>query len=100
MSLLKAKAVSKPKTDEARGWAFAGLSDVGRTRAHNEDCISVKNDLQLVVLADGMGGYQAGEVASKIAVDVVVAEITESKLTEKDIARIDPDTGISIAMAS
>ncbi|TAG47592.1 MAG: Stp1/IreP family PP2C-type Ser/Thr phosphatase [Betaproteobacteria bacterium] len=98
MSLLKAKAAPKPKKDEARGWAFAGLSDVGRTRAHNEDCISVKDDLQLVVLADGMGGYQAGEVASKIAVDVVVAEITESKLTEKDIARIDPDTGISIAM--
>jgi PPM family protein phosphatase len=98
MSLLKPKAAAKPKKNDAPGWAYAGLSDVGRTRAHNEDCIAIKEELQLVVLADGMGGYQAGEVASKIAVDVVIEEITDSKLTEKDIARIDPDTGISIAM--
>jgi PPM family protein phosphatase len=98
MSLMKPMAASKPKKAEGPSWAYAGLTDVGRTRAHNEDSIAVKEDLQLVVLADGMGGYQAGEVASKIAVDVVIDEITESKLTEKDIARIDPDSGISIAM--
>jgi PPM family protein phosphatase len=98
MSLLKSKLVSKPKKAAAPKWDYAGLSDVGRTRAHNEDCIAIKEDLQLVVLADGMGGYQAGEVASKIAVDVVIEEITDSKLTEKDIARIDPESGTSIAM--
>ena len=52
-------------------WAFAGASDVGRARAHNEDAISVDEQRKLVVLADGMGGYQAGEVASQLAVDVV-----------------------------
>jgi PPM family protein phosphatase len=98
MSLIKPMTAPKPKKAAGPSWAYAGITDVGRTRAHNEDSIAVKEDLQLVVLADGMGGYQAGEVASKIAVDVVIDEITESKLTEKDIARIDPASGISIAM--
>lgn len=104
MALSKSSATSKvpltktSKNEPGAAWSYAGTTDVGRTRAHNEDCIAVKEDLQLVVLADGMGGYQAGEVASKIAVDVVIDEITDSKLTEKDIARIDPDVGVSVAM--
>ena len=99
MGLMKPKAPVKAKAlKPGEGWAYAGKSDVGRTRAHNEDSIAIVEKLQLVALADGMGGYQAGEVASKIAIDVVINEITESKLTEKDIARIDPDTGTSIAM--
>jgi PPM family protein phosphatase len=99
MGLMKSKAPVKAKVlKPGEGWAYAGKTDVGRTRAHNEDSIAIIEKLQLVALADGMGGYQAGEVASKIAIDVVINEITESKLTEKDIARIDPDTGTSIAM--
>lgn len=99
MGLTKPKVPVKAKPlKPGDGWVYAGKSDVGRTRAHNEDSIAIVEKLQLVALADGMGGYQAGEVASKIAIDVVISEITESKLTEKDIARIDPDTGTSIAM--
>ncbi len=45
-----------------------GVSDVGRVREHNEDTIGTDADIGLVVLADGMGGYNAGEVASGIAV--------------------------------
>ena len=47
---------------------IANISDTGRRRPHNED--STLSDLEqgLVVLADGMGGYKAGEVASAIAV--------------------------------
>ena len=47
---------------------IVNLSDTGRRRPHNED--STLSDLEqgLVVLADGMGGYKAGEVASAIAV--------------------------------
>ncbi len=48
-----------------------GLSDVGLKRDHNEDSIGTDNDIGLVVLADGMGGYKAGEVASAIAVNVL-----------------------------
>ena len=53
---------------------------------------------KLVVLADGMGGYQAGEVASQLAVDVVRDESADLALSEIDLGRIDPDTGISVAM--
>jgi PPM family protein phosphatase len=48
-----------------------GLSDPGRVRAENEDCIRTRPDLGMAVLADGMGGHQAGEVASGMAVDIV-----------------------------
>jgi len=47
--------------------AAAGKTDVGRRRKHNEDSILVKPELQLFVVADGMGGHNAGEVASALA---------------------------------
>ncbi len=45
-----------------------GLTDTGKVREHNEDAIGSNADIGLMVLADGMGGYNAGEVASGIAV--------------------------------
>lgn len=54
---------------------LASLSDVGMQRSHNEDSIASDPQLGLAVLADGMGGYRAGEVASAIAVSMVVEEI-------------------------
>jgi protein phosphatase len=48
----------------------ANLSHAGMVRAHNEDTVFVDR-AGLAVLADGMGGYNAGEVASGIAVDVI-----------------------------
>jgi len=54
-------------------WEFAALTDVGRTRAHNEDDLRVNPALGLAVLADGMGGYKGGEVASAMAVSLVQA---------------------------
>ncbi|WP_353571423.1 Stp1/IreP family PP2C-type Ser/Thr phosphatase [Candidatus Albibeggiatoa sp. nov. BB20] len=53
------------------------LSDTGLVRDHNEDYLSCDETLGLVVLADGMGGYQAGEVASEIAVQTVMSNLTE-----------------------
>jgi protein phosphatase len=50
---------------------FAELSDTGRVRDHNEDAIRSDPDIGLMVLADGMGGYNAGEIASGIAVQIV-----------------------------
>jgi len=48
-------------------------TDTGRIRKHNEDCIAGDEKLGLAILADGMGGYQAGEVASKIAVSTIMS---------------------------
>ncbi len=49
---------------------YAGLTDVGRVRAHNED--SVLMEPPLFAVADGLGGHEAGEVASGIAVSALV----------------------------
>jgi protein phosphatase len=48
-----------------------GVSDKGRVRPINEDCFGVYEDLGLCVIADGMGGHNAGEVAARMAVDAV-----------------------------
>lgn len=47
---------------------FCGQSDTGKVRSHNEDSIEIDPASGLAVLAGGMGGYNAGEVASKLAV--------------------------------
>jgi protein phosphatase len=48
-----------------------GLSDVGCVRSNNEDCYRIEADLGLYLLADGMGGANAGEKASEVAVETV-----------------------------
>jgi protein phosphatase len=50
-------------------------TDTGRARDHNEDCIAGDKSLGLAILADGMGGYQAGEVASEIAIRTVMEKL-------------------------
>lgn len=57
---------------------MAGATDVGQKRTHNEDSIGRDIELGLSILADGMGGYKAGEVASSLAVDTVSNELSES----------------------
>jgi protein phosphatase len=52
-----------------------GLTDKGRIRPINEDCFAVHEGLGLCVVADGMGGHNAGEVAAQLAVDAVVAAV-------------------------
>ena len=49
----------------------AGKSDVGREREHNEDSFGVMQGYEIYLVADGMGGHKAGDVASDIAVNAV-----------------------------
>ena len=64
---------------------FCGQSDTGRVRSHNEDSIEIDPASGLAVLADGMGGYNAGEVASKLAVRSV------GFLIRQRLARLEPE---------
>jgi PPM family protein phosphatase len=52
-----------------------GVTDKGRVRPSNEDCFGVDLGLRLCVVADGMGGHNAGEVAASMAVESVMATI-------------------------
>lgn len=58
---------------------MAGLSDVGLRRELNEDTYEFDPGLGLLVVADGMGGHEAGEIASSIAVETVVACIDAAR---------------------
>ena len=49
-----------------------GVTDKGRTRPTNEDCFAIDEELRLCVVADGMGGHNAGEVAARMAVAAAV----------------------------
>ncbi|TLM81251.1 MAG: hypothetical protein FDZ75_07965, partial [Actinobacteria bacterium] len=64
--------------------SHAALTDVGRVRTHNED--SVLAQAPLFVVADGLGGHQAGEVASSIAVETL-RDNAPRKADSKALAR-------------
>ena len=49
----------------------AGITDVGKKRKNNEDYLFLDDDQKLYVVADGIGGHQAGEVASKLVVETI-----------------------------
>jgi protein phosphatase len=70
----------------------------GMVRAHNEDSVVIDAACGLVVLADGMGGYNAGEVASGIAVEVMVAEVGRPLRSHSPVER-DDETGEELAVA-
>lgn len=72
--------------------SVAGRTHTGRVREHNEDYMAKNLDIGLVVLADGMGGYKSGEVASELAISTVVAEL-EKRIPHLTPGELDPQTG-------
>ncbi len=61
------------------GVEIASASHIGKKRPHNEDSILTDKEIRLFVLADGMGGYKAGEVASAIAVTTIYQVINDER---------------------
>jgi PPM family protein phosphatase len=55
----------------------AGITDVGRKRAENQDALLCDDDLQLYVVADGLGGHQAGAVASSLVIETITASMMQ-----------------------
>jgi PPM family protein phosphatase len=82
--------------DLAQVLEIASCTDPGMVRSHNEDSIATDAANGLVVLADGMGGYNAGEVASGMATTVIVAEMRQILATTQP-NQIDPRTNQTIA---
>jgi protein phosphatase len=75
---------------------IAASTDPGMVRSHNEDSIATDPANGLVVLADGMGGYNAGEVASGMAT-AVIANDMRNMLAKVQPYQIDPESRNVIA---
>ena len=74
----------------------AGLSDVGLQREHNEDSFCILSEHRLFVVADGMGGHRAGDVASRMATMEISAffdasDIDGNEWPTEDDSRLTPD---------
>ena len=75
----------------------ASLSHPGMVRSHNEDSVFVDAGAGIAVLADGMGGYNAGEVASGIAVNVVSNGMVPELSSGRELSKVDAQSGLSHA---
>ncbi len=74
-------------------FACVELTDTGMVRDHNEDAIGTNRETGLMVVADGMGGYNAGEVASGIAVKTVLELVTEGCQRQRR-EDLEPESGM------
>jgi len=77
---------------------FSGITDVGLKREGNEDSFSTDDSLGLYIVADGMGGHLAGEVASRVAVEIInktFKKWVEEQATENEIYG-EPDSSLSL----
>jgi protein phosphatase len=63
-----------------------GITDVGKKRKHNEDAYALDPAEGFFVVADGMGGHAAGEVAAKITVETIGEFIAATRQTSTAIA--------------
>jgi len=89
-------------------YKMAAMTDTGRKRARNEDSVRLIPEHGVAVLADGMGGHQAGDVASQMAVESICDEFNgkfsesgqEFKLTSNDLSEAVKHANTAIHTAS
>jgi PPM family protein phosphatase len=77
---------------------MAGLSDTGMVRDLNEDSIGLRPEMGIAVLADGMGGCNAGEVASGMAVSSICEGLAQ-RWTEDALRTLDRDAAILLSQS-
>lgn len=75
---------------------IASATHTGMVRSHNEDAVATDGSIGLAVLADGMGGYNAGEVASGIAVALITSEMRQA-IAKTDLHSLSQENGDSQA---
>lgn len=68
-----------------------GVTDAGKVRPHNEDCFFISEEKNLFIVSDGMGGYEAGEIASHSAVKLINEHLTPELISLLENG--DKDTG-------
>ncbi len=71
-------------------------TDPGRVRSHNEDCVESRPDVGVVVLADGMGGYNAGEVASGMATSLIASGLAAA-WGDKQLAKLSREESMAFS---
>lgn len=66
-------------------------TDIGRVRCHNEDSYLVDPEFGLFVISDGMGGHEAGDVASAVAIESIGAHVRSGQLIDNAIQKAHHD---------
>ncbi|WP_276707084.1 Stp1/IreP family PP2C-type Ser/Thr phosphatase [Thiomonas arsenitoxydans] len=95
MSTIMAKT---PSSSPALQYEMISLTHTGRVREHNEDAVAFDALAQVAVLADGMGGYAAGEVASGMATAQICARIARLKADYPKVTALDLSTELRFAV--
>ncbi|MGB0126833.1 MAG: Stp1/IreP family PP2C-type Ser/Thr phosphatase [Rhodocyclaceae bacterium] len=78
--------------DLSQALEMVTCSDVGKTRSHNEDAVVTNPARGLAILADGMGGYNAGEVASSMAVSLLGESLAQG-VAELEVPNREAESG-------
>ena len=72
----------------------AGITDVGRKRTNNEDTLFFDDTMKLYLVADGMGGHQAGEIASNLVIETIIDYMNNNCAEENSFINYDKTLSI------